>query len=522
MRTCFTSLVIFISVGLMAQTLTNGPLTEIHDLEPKPSISGFDEENIFLTDMVAEDVFPSGFQYYLYAECLDKKTLEVKYQKEYEMNIDFSSKAAGSLETVLYQDGYLNYFVSVLYYKENRKELLVYRIDLKTGEELPPDTLLRIEYGETKTFVNTSKYHARVGFFNFHTSKDKKRLLIHNKSRNSELGKTYEKLYVFDSDLKLIKEKEFVSDKEEGLIPKGLIIDNEGSIYYMEEEEFVFLDFYQDYEEWKEVIPKDVMESNAKVKRLTGSFKEDGNLIIVGHYVTEDLEETNENKEGRETEKGDTQVEGVLFMEVDGFNKEIKQVMVSKFDEEYIKEYTDDMHVRKKVEPEINDVFTEFTLRFTDSMTFVIGEVSGLMDDGYMRGDLAVYAFNKQGQLQWAHRIGKRQLGRVKSLNTTGFLPFLDDENLYILFNDDGVNLEDGKRPILEFEELNDDDYAVPILYTFDMKSGEFDYQIKTDWLIDEDTKLLPYFGRQLKNSEPIYIFQKSRKERGVSRITLD
>jgi len=316
--------------------------------------------------------------------------------------------------------------------------------------------------------------------------------------------------------MNVILEKDYVKESSDDLITSYKIIDDEGSMYYLEGRDLVFLDFYQDYEEWRETLPIDFLESNATISHLSASFNPKGNLILVGAYLTEDTEDTEENKEAKETREGDTQIEGVVYFEIDGFSKEIKTVEVSKFDQMFIDEFLDKYDVKYGEETEVNDIFNRFQYHFTDSSTVLIGEDAGPAN----YGDLAVYYFNSEGKLNWAHRIAKRQV-RGEACSSYGYFSFLDNENLYVLIQDDEQNLEGNKRDVLDLRAFSNDRYGIPVLYKFNLVSGNKEYDVMRSWKsTNKKLKIYPRYGEQEEIGDPAFIFLKDRSRYQLARIT--
>lgn len=521
------SFIILASVTLTAQKLEKGPVNKQKEKTFKPNIMGEDESSIFIADIRLDNL---GYPI-LIVESFSKTTLERNYTEEFEIDVTTASVAVGNkLESVTFLDGNIVYIISSTRRtkknedgeRENISQLIAFLIDGDTGESLPADTLIHTNFQGIPAISSMSKYMDRIGKYEVTTSKNNKRMLVTYTSHNFKLERTFQEIYVFDNQLNLIKKQELIKaqDEADDLIPARVSVDDEGSIYYLEDGDLVLLDFYQDYEKWREPMPSDIFESNADASNITGNFDKNNDLIITASYYTTDVEDTDENKERNETKEGDTQLEGVIYIKVNTLDKEIAKVKVSKFEQEFIDEFLNEDLVDDGLEAEINDIFNRFRYDFTDDATYVVGEALEQGKKGMNYNDMVVYSFDNDGVLRWAHRVPRLQEGNYE-LTTHGVMTFFDEEYIYLLFQDEKDNFDEkGKRDIMDPYPLDHDIHAVAVMYRFNKETGEFNYTVRPDWNTGKYFKINPNFS--LTSEEGIFVFMKDEKEYQLARIKFE
>jgi len=514
---------------LSAQTLIKGPIYEnrpytgIYVIKSSqlsllnPVVLGEDSSNVYAVEIAinrSSDVF-------LVVEGFNKHTLERVYSKKHELNVT----TVNEIEEIYLLNDKIVLFSSEEDVRDWKYvvELTYTQIDIKTGEKEKTDTVLSFTLEDTPIVTTQKKLNNRLGRFKVHASRNGKRVLVNYVRKDYEVDRFFNRVILFDEEMNILYDKEFIKEREEDIMQFTKLVDDEGSIYYIgDNNKLVFLDYYKGYEKWTEPILLDEIESNVRRKiYATMGFNPAGNAILVAPYVTIDIEDTEENKEKKETKEGDTQLEGLIFMEVDGFNKELKLSKTSKFNQSFIDEFKSDWHIKKELEAEVNDEFNSFDFYYPDkSTTLVIGEAFDYFDDRVYQNDLIVCTFSDSGQLVWAHRI--RKLQRAHSAQSSGYLYFSDKKYAYVLIQDHKKNIEDNKRTNDRLRPVINDNYVVPILYKFDLKTGEVSYEIKPQWNGDEDFKAYPGTGYQKKLSSPIYIFLQSRDEYQLAKITFE
>ncbi len=500
------------ALNTSAQKLKSGPVYEAEWHSYYPNIRGQDENNVYLANKDSQDIIVEAF---------DKNTLKRVYSKRYEDMVPFGKlKSLINLEKILFIDGSILVFVSGGYFDGSYSELYVHRIEAVTGKKLSTDTLIHKKIEDLPVFSTHEKLANRLGSYRIHSCKGNKRFVVNYATRNYELERYFDQIMVLNGEMEVLLNKEFVRKKASELVPANVDVDSEGSLYYLEDNNIVFLDFYQEYEEWREPLPSNIFESNAFPSRITATFNNEGNLIITAAYVTEDIKDTDENKPRPETREGDTQVEGIVYIEVDAFNKEIAKVQVNKFDKAFLDEFKTEDYIKYNEEAEFNNVFTWFQYRFTDSATILIGhevpKIQGVPNFDYK--SLVAFSFDREGRLNWAHHIPKWQVANEKN-TIYGYMSFLGEEKLHIFFNDDEGNFEGDQRQVLDLRKLNHSKYAIPVLYSIDLKTGKMEYKVERAWGNDKDLKLDPYLSEYSEQGAPVFIFAKDRRDYRLSRI---
>ncbi len=483
-------------------------------LHPSPNIVGQDEENFYTAYLTESPPLKLGI------ESFNKNTLERNYKKIIDPKLEVNFSVMNTFEHFLFMDGYFIYFVQGVFFKASYTEIYAYKIDALTGEEMPPDTLLHQDVENLSTVMSTGKYLERIGEVHFSSSKNNERLVIQYSSKDFEIDRYYEQLVVLDGELnEILKKTEIKSSKEE-LIPHRKVVDSEGSMYYIENGELVFLDFFQNYEEWREPLSSGFFESNAKPVGLSGSFGKTGNLVLSAFYLTEDLEDTDENKDASERREGDTQLEGIVYIEVDLFNKEVATARLNRFDQSFIDEFRTQDQLKYNIEAEVNDIFKSFKYHFTDSITLLIAEAGIRMSipKGTWRTkeDLAIFAFDMKGRLIWSHRIPKRQEASDSRMNNIiGYFSFIEDRELHILFQDYDLNFEDGKRNINDLRLADKNKYMVPVLYSINLNNGKLNYELKKNWNSDSKTLVISPMNAIQDDVEEnvIYSFRMNKRK---------
>ena len=524
------AVLLILSVGLItqvsAQVLVKGPVNRAKEKTFKPNIMGEDEKHIFVADMRVDNF---GYPY-LIIECFEKTSLERLYTKEFAIDLTGSMREMRRLESVTFLDGNIVYLVSSTRRtkkgddgeRDHISELQAFLIEGQTGEILPVDTIVKTNFQDLPAVGGANKFQGRIGKYEVSTSKNNKRMLVTYTSHNYEIERTFQRIYVFDSKLNLVKEQELIKSADDAheLIPRSVTVDDEGSIYYLEGSDLVLLDFYKDYEEWREPMPQDIFESNADATHISGTFDENGDLIITASYVTTDIEDTDENKDKYETREGDTQLDGVIYMKINTLDKEIDIVEVSKFEEELTDEFLNEDLVDDELDAEINDVFNRFRYDFSGDHTYVVAEALAKGKKGTNYNDMLVYSFNNEGKLEWVHRVPRMQEGNYE-LSTHGVMTFFDDKYIYLLFQDEKDNFdEQGKRDIMDPYPLDHDIHAVAVLYRFNKETGEFNYTYRPDWNSGKYFKINPNFS--LTSEEGIFVFMKDERDYQLARIKFD
>lgn len=495
-------LLLFFCTALSAQKIKTGPIYEADEIKHIPQIMLEDEDKIYLVEPDIQNFIVEAF---------DKNTLKRIYSKKIEgifPQRDVVTKA--TIEKVLYIDGSIMVVLSGASVQGGSTELLACKIDPKTGNKIETKQLYSANIEDVPKVGVSGRMWGRLGFYKIYISKNKKRFLAHYKRYNFDLAKFYEQLILFDSDMNVVLRKELDRESTNTMIPdEGVEVDDEGSIYYLQNNNIVFLDYFQNYDEWKEPLPKDIFSINAEPSKVTATFNNQNHLIITAAYVTKDIEDTEEFKLKRDTKEGDTQVEGMIFIEVDPFEKEILKVKVDMFDKSFLNEFKTKKHIKKGYEAEFENDLTLFRYHFVGNKTILLGhKYEKLEGVGVYYEHIVIFLFDENGELTWVHRIPKRQASTVSLVNEVcGYLSFIANDKVHVFFQDAKGNFKGEKRNTLNLGTLMIEKEALATVYTIDIDSGEMDYKAYADWNLEKDLALDPYQGTQKEEGAPIFIF---------------
>lgn len=488
MRKQVTLLILLTACVASAQRPKFGPVLEAHN-GYAPQIVGESEDELYAMNMRANDLILESF---------DKRTLRQNYFKEYELD-----KEMGVVERFegmdYYNDQYV-YFRSFFHRKEDRFDLVVQAIDPDNARKLRPKTLV-----SKKTEKNLDR-----GFYDVHTSRKGKSLLVHTLTYYKSKDRTIEKLILFDKDFEKVTEREYNRTGEHSdPVIKSLLIDDEGNAYFVKNKSVVILDAFADYEEWKEPLAVEEMATNSKLTDVTASFDKDLNFVINATYVTVDTRDTDANKSRSDRKEGDTQVEGVFYMKIDGLRKEVVASRINFFDNDFIQKFKTEKQRRKGYKGEMSDNFLPYRMHFMEDGSMVATNESfeyyaaydrsgNRVAESYSYGDIVAYKFDPEGKLMWAKNIPRNQeykWSRVLGLMVFGshgfsflvrpsyvhqhfsYSTFIEDGNFNIMYNDHLENLSRSyeKKEPKEFKKIKN---SMPVVQEIDLETGKRDRNI--------------------------------------------
>lgn len=517
MRGFFSAVFVLSFQILFCQELTLGP-------ENKTSLDGYFPEMLSITDSIlyAADV-------YIDAEGLNTSVSIVvdKYnlqdlsklsQETFEMEDVYYIKSYGELvgfETMFFQNDKLYYLTSSMSKvgKLLKSHLILNQLDINSSLVVKVDTLMINEiqwssFGGTTS--GTAKGERVKGRYTVRLTPDREKILVHHMCAHYKTENIFEALHLYDSNWDLMAEKEIVKPISEKTIPKSFIIDNEGSVYYLQDGYFISLDVNKDYEEWKEDVVLENLESHASLKDFVGGINDEGDLIVTALYVTENIKTAKRGKRNKDTEKGDLKLEGVVFIKIDSFSKEVEYSKLSKFPISFINQFRTNKDIKKGKAGYVGGSFSEFKIFFSDGLTFLVLEQS--IDDYLYEGPI-VLCFNKEGKLAWSHRIERKVKSFKRVSNYSGFF---DEENFHVLINDSEKNYRSGIR--VKNSTLEKTKEALPVLCSFNKITGDASYNLKADWNSDK-LRFFGYTGIQLEENEPFYFYMRYKKKYKLGRI---
>lgn len=408
-------------------------------------------------------------------------------------------------------DGHYYLFTRGVFKKEDISELYLHRIDANTGNLVSKDTILSEKIEDIAALSSLQKVNYRSGQYSFHLSRKRNKILIHYIRKNTESKVFTENLILYDTEMNQILRKDFVKSDYRDVIRTSKALDEEGSLFYMgRNRELIFLDFYKEWETWEEPFPDLPLASNAKVGDLVYNYDPYGNVILIGLHKTIDAEETNENKYYKETKEGDSQIEGLFFIKADGFNKELLEVKLNPFDKKFTDLFRTENDIEEGFDAEMNDLYSDYTMLFADSMTFLVAQRSYRVIESQVRyRDLVVFAFSSKGDLMWSDRINNSQL-YWKENYLAGFEAFVMSNKLQILFHDHEENFEGRNRESLDLEELSREKDAMMVRVQYDLKTGRRTLEKEPTWSFDEEYFIRFGYIFKSKFENRIYMFQSN------------
>ena len=474
---------LFFAISLFAQKESEfGPLLEI-DRGHLPNLVGENEKELFSVSYEDKTII---------VETFDKETLRSVSQKEVEI-VEMRG-VNEKLEKLTFINDEIVYITSLSYYRDDKFELIAQSIVPESGEISRKVTLYEADVERTYGRISHDVY----------LSENKKSIVVRILTRNVDMGQTAEKLLLYNDKFELVTEREYTENGKGINRNSGLLVDNEGSIYFIQNDEVVILDALNDFEEWREVLPTDELEVGAYYSQIAISLNKDLDPVITAYYVTKDLE-TLDRKEVRKSREdrteGDTQIEGVVFFKINSLDKELTVAEHTVFDLDFIELFKDETDRKKNYDPEIqNEYDINRIIGLNNGETLLLGEIyehhrSGFIFRGRseeLYGDMILIHFSSEGKILWKDRLPKRQMyyvtnGYLFSNGGSAGLNFfvypkgikdyfydkviVDDDKVYLIYNDrpenGGSNNKDQKQKL--FKKFR---RGVPVVQTIDLKEG--------------------------------------------------
>ncbi len=531
MKKILLLLLLFVGVNAIAQKPEWGRAIEAARKDYTPTIVGEDDSYIYTADMVKEKE--------LLLEQYDKKNFRQKYSRN--IPVPRQGRKRYDVEKISFFGDKFLVFASFYDRKSHQYELRVFAYSADRAKLEGDYPVLSYEVEKRR----------RKGDFAVHSSRNRETILIHYHTYFKETDNTVEEIKLYDRDLNELVAKSYLADGRVGARLSNIIIDDEGSIYFLRDNSVAILDATVDFEEWSEPIIVENMEFNGKLSEVYMTLNSSSDVVLVANYLTTDLEKTDEKKRRRDRRKNDTQVEGVYFMRINGLTKETEVAQLSKFSQDYLDQFRSKRDVKKGRKSEMNNDYDSFKFFFKDDGGIVFaaeeldyyvitdgnGRVKG---ENYEYLDLVTYNFTPDGELLWANRIPKDQsfywynLDGYGILNTTSYgytwfrIPYyamghfsylagLSEDKFYVVFNDHKKNMA-VKNDFDKLKTMRKVKKAVPMVYEIDLETG-----IKTKRMDlaynSGDTRFKPSVSYQASQTEPLYIFSMFKKSFRFGKI---
>ena len=463
----------FISSNIFAQTVEWGRTNKTSTKNYYPEVIDEDDDYIYTWSTIGK---------YFYVESFSKNGMKKRYSKKIELDENLGKKV--ELEGVAGLDNNIMLFVSYFNKKKNTSNIVAYKIDKKNGKQDRKKTEI--------LSVNVEKKRRRGSFY-VSVSEDKSKILINHYAYYKKKKKEVNRLMLFDNEMNLLVEAE--DDNEE---IKSYIIDNDGSIYYINNTSIVSLDANKEFEKWEEKI--DLLESGARISAditdITFNITSDNNLVVSAFYAV--------------TEKRDgdllahSYLDGYFFMKIDNLSKEIVVSKVGVFSKDFKQQFQSEKELRKGKEANVGNNFRSIEIYdkpdggivvIAESYIHIVTENNnGVVGESWIYGDLVTYSLDKDGELGWAQRIPKQQIYSYNCglypivFSSTGislfvtpgwktteyfsYLAGMDKENLYILFNDHTKN-NLSKSDNAKLKPLKNIKKSTITKYTINIATGE-------------------------------------------------
>lgn len=534
MKQIITVMILAFSINAFSQKPDWGRVMEAEDKHYDPTIIGEDEEAIYSVAYMS-----SGNE--ILFEKYDKRKLNRKYSTK--IPVPSEGRRKFDLERISFLGDHFVVFASYYDKKEKTYELRAFTYTV--------DKLKEVD--EHEIFVEKVEKRRRKGDFDVHTSKNKESLLIHFTTYYKETGVTIEKIKLYDKSMEMLVEKEYKAEGVNVASLNNLIVDDEGSIYFIKNGDVVILDATVDYEEWSEPIEAEGIESNGYLGTVHFSLNPEGDLILVSRYITRDLRGSDEKKNKKDRKKGDTQVEGIYIMKVNGFSKETEIAKLNKFDQEFIDQFLTEEDIKKGNSAEMNNDYKSFQFLFKEDggVVFVTEQQKllrsysssgSLIAEYYYYNDIVAFNFSPDGELIWGNRIPKSQLFYWKSTMLFGlkrgpygvswgsvpyhyrghysYMAGLTDDKLFFVFNDNEKNVpiqdDSKKRTVMKSVKK-----AIPVIYTVDLETGHKTKEMDLS-LVAANAHLKPRVSYQKTPSDPLYIFGMTKKAFRYGKIEFE
>lgn len=493
----------------MAQLLTTGPVYDDGHFKYAPQIVGENDSLIFTADIDYGDIIIESYR---------KKNLVRKYRKVIKTGATFSYPIALVIEDLLFTEGYFVYFTAKTYFQQAVSELYMHRVNALTGEEETKETVIgqMIDLSDYKPHMPLQNW---LGDYYIASSEKSRRTVIIFSFTSNTNQRIYEYIIVYNERMERIKEKEIVRESQFETIPPFVTVDEEANLYFIRAGNIVLLDYFKDYEEWNEPLKIEGVASNGRPKIATGRFMDNGNLKLAFEHITVDIEDKEENKKRDDQRAGDTQVEGIGFMELNTLYQEVRESKFNKFDATSLLDFRTFEDIEKQQLVEVNDEYSYRWINVPGHNILLAEAGPNPNEENRHFNQIVVYSFDEKGKLKWTRVIHKDQEVK-RSEQSVSYAPMADTNYLYLLFEDHPDNFV-GQARQAEIEKWSDSDDHIPVTAKIRLTSGEMELLPRNDLKV-EDFVFQPVYSRQLNTLGPVYIFMKDKGDYRLARLDLN
>lgn len=507
-----------------AQNITKSQVYNDHR-SYDPTIVGEDDDYFYVFSDYKRDYM---------LECYDKHTLKNKYKTIVKSEEKIGrGKDAGFSKFTFAEDKFIVFYQ---YHDKTSRKDQHYKLYAKTfnASDGKPDgkkELLDIEVEKKK----------RKGSFTILSSTDKSKIFLEHAAYHKSLRKVVRKFMLLNSDLEVLYESEALPSEDVD-IPYYYIVDNDGSIYYIryypDENKLMLasLDANRDYEKWEEPLTLDIKAEEIQLSSIELNINKNNELTFTGLYSVKKAISNYVNRYS---------LTGAFYISMDHESKEIKHNKVHTFPDEFLDQFKTERQLKKQKDVIVNSDFNRLrVINREDGGVIVVGEmydyiVTNTRNNMYSKTitytDIAVFNFDKDGELLWSQRIPKNQLFNYTSLNgilifsSRGFRMFvppnpynttkyfsyysgIHDGKLVILYNDKFKNIEKRNNVNARQKPYKKPHGTVVHRYTIDLETGEYK-SFADNKMLDANVYLRPKTYYQKDENSASYLFAQKGKD---------
>ena len=519
-----------LSTFIYAQKVDYGRPFEIESRGFGPDVRFEDDRQIYAINYYSPDIL---------IKIYDKKKLNLK--KDFFVEIPELSKVRESIERIGFVGDKLVLFMELDYYKDDMFKPVAYIIDPEKGRIEDQMLIMEKPYDRSR----------EKGYYQVKISENRKNVVVNTATYYDDRNVTEQTLLLLDENLKEVTRREFSEIGEDLEVSTRTLIDNEGTIYYLHDNELVMLDPFNEFEEWREKLPLQDLAVNGVLKRVRLATQPGGNLIITGFYETTDAEDQDDaNKSRQDRREGDKQIEGVKCFIFDPLNQEFVAEKLTLFDQDFLDIFRDDDDKHDRHDGEINQDFNDIRLHFDEAgNTYLIGQPywvhrsydqnGNVTAEYFNMEELIVLAFDTDAELIWKDRIPKYQtyywsgfFGFVNGSHGTTFFvkpdgiidffdfkSFITDGKLVLVYNDMLINRA-GKDQNQELEVYKKVKKGNPVVQEIDLKTGRRDGKVVPK-LAKEKMYLKPNLIYYSEMDQKFYYFLAYKKMMQLCTFTI-
>lgn len=389
-------ILLFFSITLQAQKAESGALKEVDHQGYFPQVQLEDEDNLYTVDYYGGEIF---------VETYNKRQLRSTQSRVIELpEFRRTREKANRIGRV---GDMIVLFMDLDDYRNDSFKLAAFIIDPRLGRIVESKNLMSIEYDRSR----------EKGFYNVSFSRDHQSFVVNTATYFDDRDMTDQAIVLYDADLKEVVRRDYTMAGSNLGINAYTYMDNEGTVYFLQKNDLVMLDSYNDFEEYRETLPSEDLAINGSLINVTMGINKKQNLVITGYYQTEDTEDQDDaNKPRGDRKEGDKQIEGIKCYVFNPLNQEFISQKLNLFDQKFIDEFRDEDDRKDGYVGEINGNFGHNRLHFTkDGKTYLIGQQRSYRyiydGDGNIVGyhhyyeDILVTAFDESSELLWQERI---------------------------------------------------------------------------------------------------------------------